>query len=599
MKVAVFPNVRRAGAAGAVPRFLARGLAPSLIAVAALAGAAADALAAQPARWIAGRVVVHARAGVSDLQMARIAGAHGGSVQRIGRSNLFIVDLPRGISEVAVHKLLARHPHLKFAELDGLVSPSLSSNDPYLGSEWHIGKIGASSAWDVSLGSNTTIAVLDTGVDATHPDLASSIVPGWNFYANTADTGDVYNHGTAVAGAAAASINNAIGVAGVAGKAQIMPIKVSDDTGTGSWSAMAQGLTYAADKGVRVANISYMVGGVASVQSAAQYMKNKNGLVFVSAGNTGAEVTYAATSTLVPVAATDSADARSSFSTYGAYVALAAPGQGIYTLSKGGGYQSASGTSFSSPVAAGVAALVMAANPQLSSSQVESILYSTALDLGAAGRDPYFGWGRVNANAAVQAALTTVAVDTVPPTASIAAPLASSTVSGLVNVDVGASDNVAVTRVDLLVNGTVVASDSVAPFALTWDSTSVANGMSSLAVVAYDAAGNQGTSASVSVNVANAVAADTAPPAVAFAKPLGGAVVSGTVSVTTSASDNAGSTGITQVLYIDGRQVASATGASLSYSWNTRKLASGNHSLTVRAVDAAGNASSSSISVTR
>lgn len=565
--------------------------------MAAMVGTAAQ--AAQPERWVKGRVIVQARAGLPEAALGRIVGVHGGRAKRIGQSNLYVVELPGNASEVAVAAQLAHNPHLKFAELDGLIKPELVSNDPYLGSQWHLGKIGAPSAWDTSAGSNVTIAVLDTGVDASHPDLVASVVPGWNFFSGNSSTVDVYGHGSKVAGSVAATLNNATGVAGVAGQARIMPIKISDDTGYGSWSAMAQGLTYAADNGVRVANISYMVGGVSTVQSAAQYMKGKGGLVFVSAGNTGVAATDAATTTLIPVGATNSADAIASFSTYGPYVALSAPGEGIYTTTKGGGYGAVSGTSFSSPIAAGVAALVMAANPALSSAQVESILFSTAQDLGAGGRDPYYGNGRVNAAAAIQAALSTQGADTVAPSVGIGNPLAGASVSGLITVDVNASDNVGVSRVELQVNGKVVASDSVAPYGFSWDSATVANGSASLVAVAYDAAGNKGSSAAVSVNVANAVVADTQPPVVAIINPVNGAKVTGTVQIKLSASDNAGAAGIRQTLYIDGKVVATASGASLSYAWNTKKVAAGVHQIQAVAQDASGNRSSSSIQVTR
>jgi len=560
---------------------------------------AAGAQAAQPTEWVKGRVLVQARAGLSDAELDKIVKVHGGKARRIGKSDLHIVDLPGNGSETAVQAQLARNPHLKFAELDGLVRPSLVTNDPYLGSEWHLTKIGAQTAWDTAQGQGMTIAILDTGVDASHPDLAARLVPGWNFYDNTADTSDAYNHGTGVAGAAAAILNNGAGVAGVAGQALIMPIRVSDAAGTGSWSAMAQGLTYAADKGVRVANISYMVGGISSVQSAAQYMKSKGGLVFVSSGNTGAEYTVAATTSLIPVAATDGNDARASWSTYGAYVALSAPGVGVYTTTKGGGYVSESGTSFSSPVAAGVAVAVMSANPALSSTQVENILFSTAVDLGTAGRDPNFGYGRVNAAAAVSAALATPAGDTQAPAVALTAPLASATVSGLVPVNVNATDNVGVTRVDLRVNGTTVATDLVGPFGFSWDTTKVANGSATLSAVAYDAAGNVATSSSVVVNVANNVVADTTPPVVSIGNPLNGAKVSGTLSIVTTASDNSGAAGLTQVLSIDGKAVASATGGTLSYSWNTRKVATGNHTISIVATDPSGNKTSAAVSVSR
>lgn len=572
-------------------------LAPLMAAI-AIAGVFSTATqAAQPTEWVKGRVIVQARAGLSDAELGKIAKTHGGKARRIGNSDLHIIDLPPNMSETAVQAVLAHNPHLKFAELDGLVEPSLVANDPYLGSAWHLNKIGAPTAWDTAQGSGMTIAILDTGVDATHPDLSARIVPGWNFYNNTSDTRDVYNHGTGVAGSAAAILNNGIGVAGVAGQARIMPIKISDDTGKGSWSAMAQGLTYAADRGVRVANISYMVAGVSSVQSAAQYMKNKGGLVFVSAGNTGAEYTIAPTTSLIAVGATDSADVRASWSTYGAFVSLSAPGKGVYTTTKGGGYVSESGTSFSSPVAAGVALAVMSAKPTLSSSQVESILFSTAVDLGAAGRDAYYGHGRVNAAAAVNAALSTTAADTQAPAVAIDSPTASSSVSGLVAVNVTATDNVGVSKVDLRVNGTTVATDVVAPFGFSWDTKQLPNGMANLTAVAYDAAGNVATSTAVAVNVANAVVADTTPPTVTLTNPTSAVTLNGNQTVSTSASDNAGSAGIRQVLTIDGKQVASATGSVLSYNWNTKKAGSGAHTLTVTASDAAGNQSKVSVTV--
>jgi hypothetical protein len=326
-------------------------------------------------------------------------------------------------------------------------------------------------------------------------------------------------------------------------------------------------------------------------------MKNKGGLVFVSSGNTGAENTATATTSLIPVAATDSNDLRAGWSTYGAYVALAAPGVGIYTTTRGGGYVAESGTSFSSPVAAGVAAAVMSANPTLSSSQIESILFATAVDLGVAGRDPYYGHGRLNLDAAVKAALATPAADTLAPSVSVTAPAAGSTVSGLVAVDVSALDNIGVARVELRVNGATVASDLVGPFGFSWDSTRVANGAATLAALAYDAAGNVATSPSVTVSVANAVVADTTPPTVSIASPLGGAVLSGTVAVISNAADNNGTAGLVQALSIDGKQVATAQGGKLSYNWNTRKASAGSHTLSVTATDAAGNRSSSTLTV--
>ena len=309
------------------------------------------------AGWAKGRILVMPRAGLPEKEMMRVLEEHGGKARKVGQSDLYIVDLPANASEKAVAARLARHPAFKFAEIDQEVFPELVPNDPYYGSAWHLPKIGASSAWDRSQGAGVTIAILDSGVDAAHPDLAAELVPGWNFYDSNSNTSDVYGHGTKVAGAAAAAGNNGMGVASIAAKSKIMPIRITNLSGSGYTSMIAQGLIYAADRGARVANASFL--GLSSslgVQNAAQYMKNKGGLVFVSGGNTGVQQSYATTTTMIPVAGTDANDMRASWSSYGSYIALAAPGAGIWTTTRGGGYGAASGTSFSSPVAAGVAA---------------------------------------------------------------------------------------------------------------------------------------------------------------------------------------------------------------------------------------------------
>ncbi len=410
-----------------------------------------------------GRVLVQVNAGLSDAALAAVIKPHGGKARRIGRTDLFIVDLPASASETAVQARLAHNPQLKFAELDRRVELGFVSNDPYLGSQWHLSRIGAPAAWDLAQGQGVTIAILDTGVAASHPDLAANMVPGWNFYANNADTSDPHGHGTAVA-AAAAVFNNGTGVASVAGSARIMPVRIADANAYAYWSTVAQGLTWAADNGARVANISYVgVAGSSTVQSAAQYMKNKGGLVVVCAGNNGIDEGLAPTATMIPVSATNSADAKASWSSYGAFVAVSAPGQDIWTTTRTGSYQAWWGTSMASPVVAGVLASMMAAKPSLPPSQIESILYATAVDLGAAGRDPLYGHGRVNAQAAVAAAATATASDTQAPSSSITSPSAGSSVSGTVTVAVNASDNVGVSKVELRVNGTLVATDHRRP----------------------------------------------------------------------------------------------------------------------------------------
>ncbi|HSW05121.1 S8 family serine peptidase [Aquabacterium sp.] len=574
-------------------RFTAAAAAALLASCGSLLGAGAAHAQAEAQDWAKGRLLVMQRAGLSDAEMDKIVKVHGAKARRVGKSDLHIVDLPPQASETAVLNLLAHHPHLKFAELDRRVMPAAAPNDPYFGSEWHLAKIGAATAWDGSQGSGVTIAVLDTGVYGAHADLAANMVAGWNVFNNNADTADFYGHGTPVAGTAAAITNNGAGVAGVAGKAKIMPLVVTDSTGGSFYSVISQAITYAADRGVRVASISFSgLPYSSAVQSAAQYMKNKGGLVVVAAGNTGAVDNVAATTTMIPVASTESNDTRTTSSTYGAFVAVSAPGSNIYSTSRSGGYGVYGGTSFATPVVSGTIALMMAANPQLSSTQIESLLYSTAVDLGTAGRDVYFGHGRINAAAAVQAALAAVpssTTDTTSPQAAISAPLGSATVSGLVPVNVGASDNVGVAKVELRANGTLVATDTSSPYAFSWDSTKVANGTANLVATAYDAAGNAGASATVAVNVANVVVADTTPPTLTILSPTLSTLASGNITVSSSASDNAGASGITQTLYINGSLTTTASGSSLSYKWNTRPLKAGTYTLKFVARDAAGN----------
>jgi subtilisin family serine protease len=554
-----------------------------------------------------GRILLEARDGVSNADLDKIVNVPGHKRRKLGQGKIQLVQLPANASETALVQRLSHNPHIRFAELDRRVKSTLAVSDPYAGSEWHLDKVGAGSAWDTTQGAGVTIAILDSGVDTSHPDLAPNLVAGYNAYDSNNDVTDVCGHGTAVAGTAAAASNNGVGVAGVAGQAKIMPVRVaylnSADNGCYTYySTVASGLTYAADHGARIANVSY--GGVsasAAVISSANYMKSKGGLVFISAGNTGTDQGFAPTSAMVVVSATDANDLVAGWSSFGSFVALSAPGANIWTTSRGGIYQGWNGTSFSSPLTAGVAALLMSAAPSLSGAQVENLLYSTAVDLGAAGRDPYFGFGRVDAAAGVRAALSyTPPVDSVAPTAAITAPLGSSSVSGLVAVDVSAKDDVGVVRAELQVNGSTVASETAAPFGFSWDSAGVPNGMANLVVVAFDAAGNRGQSAPVAVNVANTqapIGVDTQAPSVAINNPVAGAVT-GNVAVSVSASDNSGAAGISQQLLIDGVQVARSTGAALSYNWNTRKAKAGTHTVQAIARDAAGNSSSTSVSVT-
>ncbi|MES2831487.1 MAG: S8 family serine peptidase [Pseudomonadota bacterium] len=468
-------------------------------------------LSAQPAEMVtSNRLLIMPRAGLSPKNLEKILAVYTGQGRKIGKSNLHLVDLPPGVLSKIVLEALKRHPHLKFVEEDRLVKATAIPNDPYFGSQWHTARINAPIAWDRTLGAGVTIAIIDSGVNSSHPDLAANMVQGYNFVENNTNTTDVCNHGTLVAGAAAGVSNNGTGIAGVAGRSRIMPIKIAyldpaSNSCLSSYSAIAKGITHAADNGARIVNVSFgPIADSPAIQSAAQYLKSKGGLLFISAGNAGINESFARNTAMIPVAATDTQDVKPGWSNYGNFIALSAPGTGIWTTTGTSGYQEMSGTSFSSPVAAGVGALMMAVNPALNNLTIEQLLYSTAVDLGSPGVDTYYGYGRVNAGAAVAAAASRiVAVDTQPPSVSINAPVAGSTVAGLVAVNVVAGDNIGVARVELRVNGRLVVTDSTLPFGLTWDSAGASNGTATLIATAYDAKENQAVSTPVAVTVAN------------------------------------------------------------------------------------------------
>lgn len=577
----------------------------ALCAIGVLAGMPLGAIAQHAQRGtvegavIPARILVVPRAGMPQARLDHaLATAGAWGARRISSHGLHVVEVAEGTEADTVARL-SHNKHFKLVALDRVVAHALTTNDPYLGSAWQLAKIGAIAAWDVTRGAGVTIAILDSGVDPTHPDLLSNLVAGWNFYSGNSDTRDVYGHGTKVAGVAAAAANNGIGVAGIASGSKIMPIRVTDAAGQGSVSAIAQGIAWAADNGARVANISFLVAGNSTILNAAQYMQAKGGLVFVSAGNSGALDSTAPSSAVIAVGSTESNDTLSSFSSYGSYVDLAAPGGSVYTTINGGSYGPASGTSFSSPIAAGAAALLFAARPALSSTNVEQLLKSTAIDLGAAGTDSYFGAGRIDVAAAMNAATgAVVPVDATPPSATITSPAAGTSVSGVLVIDVVANDNLGVTRMDLLVNGSVVASDNAAPFGFAWDTSTGANGIAEIGVRAHDAAGNAAISSVVTVNIANATTLDNIPPMVAIKSPTAGSMVIGNAQVFTAADDNMGASGVTQVLRLDGKIVASgAGGASLNYNWNTRKSKAGSHVLTLTGADRAGNITTTSTTV--
>ena len=548
--------------------------------------------------WAKGRLLVTPRAGLSAQELEKALKQHGAkSKHHLKQINVHIFELPAGVDEVKVKRALKKDRRFKHVELDMKVAHDLSITDPSFSSSWALPKIQATTAWDTSNGDGIIIAILDTGVDGTHPDLAANMVPGWNMYNNNADTSDIHGHGTWVAGTAAAAANNGSGSAGVAWAAGIMPIRIADPDGFGYFSTIAAGIRWAADNGAKVVNNSYSgVAGSSTIQSAAEYLRSKGGVVVVSAGNTGTLLNYAPSDSLLVASATASNDVRPSWSSYGPYVDIAAPGVSIYTTSRGGGYSNVSGTSFSSPIVAATAALMLSANSDLTPTDVGQILMSTAVDLGTTGFDDFYGAGRVDAAKAVEAARLKISVDNQAPTITIKSP-AGGEVAGTVFVDVNYSDNVGVVRTELFVNDQKVITDDLPPFAFAWDSTSQPDGDYTLTAYAFDAAGNQANSQNVLVSISNnTTTTDTEAPVIAFKSPTGGEVF-GATAVSVNYSDNIDVVRVD--LYVNGQQTMTNNQAPFIFSWDTTLLTNGVHTLTAHAFDEAGNeGTSSTVSVT-
>ncbi len=568
-------------------------LLPTLVLALTLTGV----LHAAPANTVPGRLLVKPRDAVNEAALQQLFASHGTQQHdAIHQINVRILNVPEAARD-HVLDALQHNPNIEFAEPDGIREPSLIPNDTYYSFAWHLPKIQAPQAWDIATGaSSVIIAILDTGVESTHPDLAAKIVSGWNFYDNNSNTSDVLGHGTQVAGGAAATSNNGTGVSSLAWGCRIMPIRVSDTTGSAFDSTIAQALSWAADRGVRVANASYAVSQSSAVASAAQYFQSKGGVVTIAAGNQSTFVTAADNPYALTISATDSSDLLCAWSNTGNIIDLAAPGSGIPSTGIGGSYVTAGGTSLSAPIVAGVAALVISVNPSLSGAQVQDILRKSADDLGAPGWDPSYGWGRVNAYKAVLAATggTPPPADTTPPTASITSPTGASTVSGTVSVAVTASDNVGVTRLELYLNEALAGTSTTVPATFSWSTATYSNGSCNLQARAYDAFGNSGSSAVVSVTVQNPVA-DTTAPSVQLSSPTAGSTVSGAVNVAVSATDNVGVTKVEW--YLNGALAGTSATGSATFSWNTSTCPNGSCTLQAKAYDAAGNVGSASATV--
>jgi thermitase len=294
--------------------------------------------------------------------------------------------------------------YLLFAPVAVVVAVSV--DDAYVLDQWGWSRVKADQAYDTGYhGEGVVVALLDTGVDVEHPDLAVNIIGGWNFVDDNDNVTDVDGHGTMVCGIVAAVANNGIGVAGVAPNVTIMPLKVISESG-GNLFDVSLAIRYAADHGATVIGMS--LGGNSSriplaLEAAINYAYQKGCVLVAAAGNDGSnELFYpAAYDHVIAVSAIDEGDNKASFSNYGDYIDFCAPGVNILTTWKGGTYAYGNGTSFAAPFVTGVVALMLSKYPSLSPENVTETLRVEAEDLGDIGWDQFYGWGLVNAYAAV------------------------------------------------------------------------------------------------------------------------------------------------------------------------------------------------------
>ena len=326
-----------------------------------------------------------------------------GKAKKLGKSDWQVVEVAAGTAEEAL-AALQNDADVEAVELDYVMSALVTTpNDPRYSAQWHLPKIQANSAWDITKGTTArTIAIIDTGVDMNHADIKSKLVAGYDFVNNDTSAHDDHGHGTHCAGIAAGLTNNALDAAGVDWNARVMPIKVLSASGSGYTSDIVEGVYWAVDHGAHV--ISMSLGGGAftqSFQDAINYAWNNGRIVVAAAGNSNTSAKHypAAYANVVAVASTTSTDARSSFSNYGTWVDIAAPGSSIEALRLGGGTTVMSGTSMATPVVAGVMSLAWSKNTGYSNSAVVNRVLSTADAIPGTGT--YWLNGRVNAYRAV------------------------------------------------------------------------------------------------------------------------------------------------------------------------------------------------------
>lgn len=306
-------------------------------------------------------------------------------------------------------KYFAEHPDSMYAEPNYLLLPNRRPNDSMYGRyQWNLPMIGMEKSWEISQGSSDVIvAIVDTGIDMKHPEFNGKLVDGYNVIADNKRPMDDNGHGTHVAGVIAAKTNNKNGIAGMSWNSKLMPVKAIGADGSGTAFDIAQGIIWATDHGADVINLS--VGNYTSsaeLKNACRYAFDHNVVLVAATGNDNTDQPGypAAYSEVMGVSAIDHNKRRADFSNFGDYVDVVAPGVDIASTYIYSDYAALSGTSMACPHVSALASLIRSVHPKMKNTQVMEIIRHTAQDLGRKGKDPMFGYGMINVNAALQRA---------------------------------------------------------------------------------------------------------------------------------------------------------------------------------------------------
>lgn len=434
-------------------------------------------------------------------------------LEEISVLNAIRVKVPPSIENAFIKSIKSR-PEVRYVERNIVFKAVHTPNDPYWDDQWGMRIIQADSAWDIHKGSTSvTVAIIDTGIEYTHDDLSDHCINlGYDWVNNDNDPMDDNGHGTHCAGVAAAIMDNGIGVVGVA-QVSIMAEKVLDEEGSGYADDVADGIVHAVDAGADV--ISMSLGSYFSsnlIKDACQYAWDKGCILVAAAGNDNIQWRHypAAYDTVIAVSATDKYDRKASYSNYGNWIELAAPGgdgedyhDWILSTYLDNWYAWSCGTSMATPHVAGLAALVWSYEPTLTNQELRQHLRDTADDLGASGKDRYYGYGRINA----YRALNELGPVDNPPTCSIVDPVDGQVISGVYRVKVDATDDNEVSMVELSIDGgswiDITDNFDGTYYYYDWDTATVPDGSHTLDARATDSASQTTYADQVTVTVDN------------------------------------------------------------------------------------------------